>query len=662
MIEKLNRMPAVPALAGWAAGILLWYMGAEWWLAVLAAVIGMAVALWRQYAMMSLLYALSAGWTVACLSEPVPAPDAVLDGRELQYVATVRSVRNTPGALTVVAVVDSVAGQACAPFGVQIASVPEWIPPRVGDMIRFTARLDAPELPGHYRHAPDYTLRYLADGVVATAYIDSDISVCGHHGGFGPYMAARRDAIVRQLARSGLSDEAYGLLAALITGYTDDLDPGVREGFRAAGIAHALALSGFHVGVVVMLVSLLLWPLRAWPRLRPWRIAVGLVAVWAYAFMTGMPDSVMRAVVMLSIYSLGLMLGRGVNPYNTLSAAVLIILAVRPYSLFSAGFQLSVCAVLGILVFADKFNPVDPRRHRLHVAVAPLAVACAALVGTMPVTVAVFHRLPLLFLLSNLLVTLMLPLLMTGGMLLIVCMWTGVGSALLCRGLDLLVSWLDSSIGAIASLPGSAIHSIYLTPVQLMLLASAIIAAGIAVHLRRRIATAAAATVIALFCSSCLWGGEDVPQSEAFMVPVRGNTTIVARHGNKAVATLTCHERHGANARGNIERALEHYLAACGVDTLVVTAGDFTIGPYSRRGDIFRAGDVTVALLVHPGRPDSLAESPRYAVVGSRCRLSAEDISRLIHPDTIVSGYDLSPRRRSELSASAMPCIDLYGY
>lgn len=659
MIEKLNRTPAVPALAGWAAGILLWYVGTGWWMAALAAVIGMTVALWRQYAMMSLLYALSGGWTVASLSEPAPAPGAVLDGRELQYVATVRSVRNTPGALTVVADVDSVAGLPCSPFGVQISSVPEWIPPRVGDLICFSARFDAPETPGHYRHAPDYTLRYFADGVVATAYVDSEISVIGYRGGFGAYMAARRDAIVSLLASSGLSDEAYGLLAALITGYTDDLDPGVRDGFRAAGIAHALALSGFHVGVVVMLVSLLLWPLRVWPGLRPWRIAVELVAVWAYAFMTGMPDSVMRAVVMLSIYSIGRMLGRGVNPYNTLSAAVLIILAVRPYSLFSAGFQLSVCAVLGILVFADKFNPVDPRRHWLHVAVAPFAVACAALVGTMPVTVAVFHRLPLLFLLSNLLVTLMLPLLMAGGILLLLCMWAGVGNALLCRGLDCMAAMLDGAVDAIASVHVASISGIYLTPTQLVLLASAIVGAGIAVHLRRRSVFVSAAAVIVLFCSSTLWAGEDVPQSEAFIVPVRGNTTIVVRHGNKAVATLTCHERHAANAQANIKRALEHYLAACGADTLVVTAGDFTVGPYSRRGDIFRDGDVAVALLVHPGRPDSLAQSPRYAIVGSRCRLSVDDISRLIHPDTIVPGYDLSPRRRRELKASMIPCKDL---
>ncbi len=659
MIEKLNRVPAVPALAGWAAGILLWYAGCGWWLAAVAAAAGVAMTARRQYALMSVLYALSGGWSVAYLNQPVEAPAAVLDGRELQYAATVRTVRNTPGATTVVADIDSVAGQPCGAFGVQIASVPDWMPPRVGDVIRFTASLEPPEPSGNYRHAPDYSSRYLADGVVATAYVDGEIHVCGYRGGFRAYMAARRDAIVAALARSNLSDEAYGLLAALITGYTDDIGTGIKEGYKATGIAHALALSGFHVGVVVVIVSLMLFPLRAWPQLRRWRLAAGLLAVWIYAFMTGMPDSVFRAVLMLSIYTFGIMLNRGVSHYNTLCSAILIILALRPYSLFSAGFQLSVCAVLGILVFADKFNPVDPRRHRLHTLVAPLAVACAALIGTMPVTLAVFHRLPLLFLLSNVLVAIMLPMLMFGGILLLLCLRAGIGSYILCICLNHVTDCLNGAVVAMTSVAEAVVSGIYLTPVQSVLLLAAIAAAGFALHVRRRYAVVACAAAILLFCTSGLWAGEKIPGSEAFLLPIRGNTAIVARHGCKAVATLTCHERHTGNAQADIERMLEHYLAACGVDTLVVTAGEFSLGPYARRADMFYAGDIHMAMLVNSGIPDSLAESPDYAIVGGRCRLSPDDIARLIHPDTLVLGYDLSPGRRRELAATSIPDIDL---
>lgn len=659
MIGQLYRTPAVPALFGWSAGIFLWYLGCGWWIAAVTALCGTAVAAGRRYMAMSALYALSAGWIVACVSRPVQAPDALLDGREASYAAVVRSVRNTPGAMVVTADIDSVNGLVCAPFGVQIASKPDWMPPRIGDEICFSASLEAPDAPGYYRHAPDYTSRYLAEGVVATAYIDDDIRVCGHRGGFRAGMAARREAIVSLFAHSPLSDEAYSLLAALVAGYTDDLDIGIREGYRAAGIAHALALSGFHVGVIVMLVSLMLFPLRLWPGLRRWRMVAVLAAVWFYAFVTGMPDSVLRAVLMLSIYSLGLIFGRNVNPYNTLCAAVLVILALRPYSLFSAGFQLSVCAVLGILVFADKFNPVDPRRHRLHVAVAPLAVACAALMGTMPVTLSVFHRLPLLFMFSNLLVTLALPILMFGGIVLLMCQYAGIGCGVLCGVLDFVAAALNGAVEAMAGLPGSVLWGLYLTPSQLCMLVMAIAAVGLALHSRRRHITAVAVCAVVLFGSSVLWAGEDVPRSEAFVVPVQGNTAIVARHDRMAVATLTCHERHRDNAVAKIERVLEHYLLACDVDTLVFTDGDFVVGPYSRHGDILYAGDLAVALLVRPGRPDSLIESPRYAIVGSRCRLGVDEIVSLIHPDTIVAGYDLSPHRRRELAASAIPCIDL---
>jgi len=655
----LSTIPAVAALAGWAAGILLWYCGAGWGVAAVAAAIGCISVFRRAYVAMAVMYALAAGWAVARIQQPDSAPAAVLDGRMLQYSGTVRSVHNTDEALSLVVDVDSIDLQPCRPFGVRIASVPEWIPPRVGDVLRFTAELDAPEVHGIYRHAPDYTLRCLTEGVVASAYVDSDYTVVGYRGGFRAAMAARRDAVVSMLAGTDLTDTCYGLLAAILTGFTDDLEPGLREGFTTVGIAHALALSGFHIGVISLLVSLMLYPLRAWPRLRPWRLAAGVVAVWAYAFMVGMPDSVFRAVLMLTIYIAALISGRGVNPYNTLCSAVIIILAVRPYSLFSAGFQLSVCAVAGILVFAEKFNPVNPRSHRLHTFVAPMAVACAALLGTMPVTLTVFHRLPLLFLVSNVLIVILLPVLMFGGIMLLACVWAGIGTALLCRVLNTVAALLDGVVDGIARIPATVISDIYLSHVQIAMLVLAIAAAGLALHVRSRSTWCSAALVLLLFCSSLFWARENIPESEAFVLPMRGNTAFAARYGSKMAVTLTCHERYAGTARSNIERALEHYMAACRVDTLIVTSADFSLGQYSRRGDMLDAGGVRVALLVRPGRPDSLEESPHYALVGNRCRLSAADIVRLIHPDTLVLGYDLSPARRRQLSSSGMPYIDL---
>ena len=654
-----NTMPAVAALAGWAAGIVLWRYGAGWAIAAAAAAMGCVFALRRYYSAMAVAYALAAGWIVAWTSQPAPAPDALLDGREMRYVATVRSVRNTPGALTMVLDVDSVAGQRCRRFGVQIASVPEWMPPAVGDIVSFNATLYRPEQPGSYPYAPDYSNMYLANGVVATAYIDDEYKIIGHMGGFRAAMAARRDAVVSMLARSGLSDTAYVMLAAVIAGYTDDLDPAVREGFSTVGIAHALALSGFHVGVVVLIVSLVLFPLRLWPLLRPWRIAAGVLVVWLYAFMVGLPDSVLRAVLMLSVYSLALIIGRKANPYNTLSVAIIIILALRPYSLFSAGLQLSVCAVLGILAFAGKFNPVDPRRHLAHTVIAPVAVACAALLGTMPVTLVVFHRLPLLFMVSNVLIAIALPVMMCGGILLIVCSWLGIGTGLLCIMLNNVSGWLDAAVGFMASLPFAAADSVYLSSVQIGLLVLAIIMLAVALHIHRRWCVGAAAAATILFITSSLWAGEEIAREQAFLLPLRGNTALVVRDGNKAVATVTCHERHAGNACANIERALTHYMAVCRVDTLQMATGDFSLGKYRRSGDMFEAAGVRVALLVRPGRPDSLAESPCYAIVGNRCRLSGSDIIRLIHPDTLVLGYDLSARRRHELLGAGIPIIDL---
>lgn len=160
-------------------------------------------------------------------------------------------------------------------------------------------------------------------------------------------MADRRMIIVDILAHTGLNDAAYGLLAALLTGYGDDLDYEIRENFRATGIAHALALSGFHVGIIAMIAGFILFPLRAWPRLRPWRYLIMLIILWLYAAMVGMSDSIVRACIMFTAFIICRIIGRRPDSINALMVAVIVILAARPFSLFSADSTLCVRRRLG---------------------------------------------------------------------------------------------------------------------------------------------------------------------------------------------------------------------------------------------------------------------------------------------------------------------------
>ena len=111
----------------------------------------------------------------------------------------------------------------------------------------------------------------------------------------------------------------------------------MRETFRTLGLAHLLALSGFHVALFAGLASLLLYPLRLWRRYARWRHVAILAAVWFYVLVSGMPASAVRAALMLSIVLGGKMMQRQDVGFNTLAAAALVMLVWNPGLLYSPG-------------------------------------------------------------------------------------------------------------------------------------------------------------------------------------------------------------------------------------------------------------------------------------------------------------------------------------
>jgi len=660
MKPPFSYVPALPAALGWTAGVLLWWAGAAWWCPVLSTVAGILLILRGYRYVATGLYSVTAAWIVALANTPKEPPSGIFDGEERLYHAEVIQVKNSTRIQTMLLRIDSVGPQAVPPFVVRTASLPEWIPPRIGSTVRFTTVLEPLDPVGHYSFCTDYSLNDLRNHTVAQAYVEGDsMKITGHNSGLNAWMANRRMSLVSTLAHTGLSDAAYGLLCALITGYGDDLDAGIREDFRATGIAHALALSGFHVGIIVMILSLLLFPLNAWPKLRPWRYVLILAILWLYAGVVGMSESVVRASVMFSVLAVCRIVGRRPNGYNALCIAVLVILAIRPYSLFAPGFQLSVCAVLGIIAFNARLNPINQRNHRAYMAMQYVTVPVSATIGTIPIIIFYFHKLPLLFIASNLLVTLLLPLLMVCGIAIIILSVCGLGCGWICATANWIVNILSDATSALAGLPMAQI-SVYLNGVQCIALATVIAAIGTSVYISRK-RTKGIALCIALVCAAALpLAGKKIPDEEAFIVPTYGNTPIVIRKGSKAIVRLTCHRDRIDAAKARLERELEHYIEATGIDTVVITTHNSAIGPYTIADDVLSYEQRSIAILCGHHGTDSLTMRAGVTLICARFRGSAADALRLTGADTLLLSRDLSLKRARRIAAeSPVPTIDL---
>ncbi len=169
------------------------------------------------------------------------------------------------------------------------------------------------------------------------------------------------------------------LVKAMVAGEKWSLPSEVKEQFVNTGIAHILAISGLHVGFVILFVSWLTKRLKLSPIAT--FIVQGTVLIF-YCLLVGASPSVVRATIMAIILLGGRVVGRKVDPLNSMSLAAFIILIFNPLDLLEVGFQLSFGAVAGIILY----NEFISRKLRKipEVIAKPLAVMLAAQLGTWP--------------------------------------------------------------------------------------------------------------------------------------------------------------------------------------------------------------------------------------------------------------------------------------
>lgn len=165
--------------------------------------------------------------------------------------------------------------------------------------------------------------------------------------------------LLEPIAKLNLTDEEKSVLATITVGYRQAMSREVRNRFSATGVAHILAVSGFHVAIVCGFLSFLFSFLPRNGCCRWIRYISLLVLLWGFAAITGLAVSSVRAALMLTMYLTGGVLDRRAERYNILAASAFCMLVYEPLYLFDIGFQLSYLAVLSILYFQPRLPGVD---------------------------------------------------------------------------------------------------------------------------------------------------------------------------------------------------------------------------------------------------------------------------------------------------------------
>ena len=250
-----------------------------------------------------------------------------------------------------------------------------------------------------------------------------------------------------------------GVAEALALGWKADIGRDTKAHYRNAGLAHLLAVSGLHVGILATIVGGLFWWTGRERRGCIIRSSLQLLAVWGFAFITGAAPSTLRAALMFSMFIVNDMLARRVVPLNLLALAAIVMLVADPLLVYDISWQLSFSAVAGILL-------AQPAIQALRTPVGQAAaVSVAATLATLPVVVATFHRLPLYFIIANVIVVPIAGVILALSLLYMIvpCVATAWPLDLLLRGTDTLTGW-------VGSLPGAVAEDVYLsTPMMVVL-------------------------------------------------------------------------------------------------------------------------------------------------------------------------------------------------
>ncbi len=237
-------------------------------------------------------------------------------------------------------------------------------------------------------------------GIISVTNISSVTILNNEADDFQNWIHQIRKTIDEQLKKYH-SPETASLLRGLLLADRGEIKYQTKTQFINAGVVHVLAVSGLHVGFIILIFLFLFGRLNLFVR-----SILTIIGLICFMLITGVPPSVFRATVMAVVLIIAFLSNRTTNLINSISIAALIILVIDPNEIYNPGFQLSFAAVLAIGILFPYFNLVIEGWNITSKAQKNILLFCAvslsAQIGTIPFTLLYFNKLSMIALLANL--------------------------------------------------------------------------------------------------------------------------------------------------------------------------------------------------------------------------------------------------------------------
>ncbi len=283
------------------------------------------------------------------------------------------------------------------------------------------------------------------------------------------YASRFREHINTKLSHYQYSNDQLSIINALILGQRQNITKEVYDNYTNAGAIHILAVSGLHVGIILLILNFIFKPVERLKNGKVLKTLILLMLLWTYALIAGGSASIIRATTMFSIVAIGINLKRPTNIYNTLAISVFVLLLIKPNFLFDVGFQLSYAAVIAIVSFQPILEALwTPKYKLVNLLWKTLTVTVSAQFGIIPISLYYFHQFPSLFWLSNLIVIPFLSLILGLGLLVITLSLFGLPKTFLSDAFGEVINWMNQFFGWISNQEDFLIIDIPFTVLQVV--------------------------------------------------------------------------------------------------------------------------------------------------------------------------------------------------
>ena len=364
-----------------------------------------------------------------------------------------------------------------------------------------------------------------------------------------------RAYIQKALKKHSFSNDEFAVISALLLGQRQDISKELLTDYSRAGAIHILAVSGLHVGIILLILSYLFKPLEFFKHGKIVKALIIVLFLWMFAFLAGLSASVVRAVTMFTFIAIGQSFNRKNTVSFSLISSMLFLLILKPMFLFDVGFQLSYLAVFGIIWVQPKLYAVwKPKWKIIDFFWKLFTVSIAAQVGILPLSIFYFNQFPGLFIASNLVIIPFLGIILMGGILVIFLAVLNILPQFLAIIYSKIISYMNAFVSWISHQEEFLLQDLYLS-FLLMIGCYVTVFSGLHFFIRRNVKTVLTFFIsIILIQVIILIEKYDTNATNEFLVFHKSRKSII---GNRIGEDLFLH--HNLDSLINVEKSIVNY-------------------------------------------------------------------------------------------------------